>query len=256
MAIDSSGGGNNDPLSDMLDEATTTSSTMTALTSKRKRNNGTTIIAAPPQYPDPQLSYIPPDIWQLLDHTSKEAEEAIEYIPDDLGAKNVKLIIKLALTFARHTIVSSYIQLLCSLQHARMLDQTSLALMRQSQIEQNNINTLVQKLNEIPTRSDLATILAQHAAATAATTVPTYDEAVIETAKTIHESSKQIVQNVLNEASASLSKIATSNIRNLQEDPLKRRMGEMLANLVDATTSRLLPTPNKAVSAKDAFDIK
>ncbi|MEM2698528.1 MAG: hypothetical protein QXF17_04325 [Ignisphaera sp.] len=238
------------------------------------RNNNkkvTTVINE--QYPDPAYSYIPPIYFHELDKASKELEEMIEGIPDDLGTRNTKYIIRLGLTIGRLLVRSGYLGHLFAMNHARLADLNSIWMTREYLVEKDkalNTNTILEKLEEIPTRNDLTSTIAQYASSIAAassssTATASSDlssarqielERKLKLAEEMTRASDKIVESTLEKAVENLSTIAAQRINNIQEDPLKTRLAELMGTFIDSLMMQTkLPLKKEGVDARQVFNI-
>ena len=236
-----------------------------------KNGNGDKIIYSSSNI-DPFYNFIPPDLFHELDRSSKELEELIDGIPSDIGTKNLKLILKLGTTFGRVLNRVGYLNMLYALQNARLSELELMSWLRyESAMREREVSkdAILQKLQEIPSRSELSSIIAQQINSTinsieaisssSSSSSSSRDERLIRAVGKIYDSADAIVTKVIDKAADNIAQLSTTNIDNLQENPLKTKMYDMLANITEmlmAQTKLGNLAKKKGVDAENVFNIE
>lgn len=233
---------------------------------KRRRGRGNggigKIIYQHQTEPDPFYSYIPPEIFQLIENTSKEFEDLIDGIPDDLGAKNVKLIIKLASALSRAHTVTSYATLLTALQHGRLADYAVATMIRQQEAamsKDTSKDLILEKLSQIPTKAEVLQYIGSMQTSATAANANIEKHPLYKTAEKMHNAATTIVEKAVDRVAENIAEMAAKNTENIKENPLQTKLYDMIGKMTDvllATTPLGKIAAKEGVSADKAFEIK
>lgn len=189
-------------------------------------------------HPDPVYSFVPPVYFHELDNSAKEFEDLIDGIPNDIGTKNLKLIIKAAFALGRFIARSNYLSHLNTLHHARYAELMSTIFAREFILGKERmagIDRVIEKLDKIPTRGELSATIAEQVSqlGDALNTRPSIDDRHLKAAAKLVETSDQFLEKVIDQTSTNLAQLTASRLENIKEDPFKRKLFESMSNMLD-----------------------